>query len=422
MSERSHRLLTDSLFFFYALFAFGSTFSIALAQMALGVALTLFIAVILARRYNPFSSSLRWFYLFVAAYILWMVLSALFGASPSRSLWILKEDWLFCIVPIGVFLFSASRYRERLVLVFAAGVALVSLYGILQHFTGVHWFKDYPCVPADDFGYRVRGNFSHRLTFGNYYGTAAAFLLGYGTLRAHQLARSQRVFFVVTGVLASIVTILSYSRGVIAGLGVALVLLGLLLSRRHLVLILAVLLVTGATVAIVKPGLVGRYSGTASRDFDADYEGGRLFIWKNSWEIVKNHPVLGVGAGNFETEYASMLRPDVLGFRKHVHAHNDFFNVAATHGVPCLALFGGLWISVLGYFFVGWRRRRAFTGEGRFFLAALLGSVVFLFTSLTEATFADEEVRQMLMFIWAAGLWPWDAVSRQTTVLVTNKS
>lgn len=422
MSDRAHKLLTDSLFLFYALFAFGSTFSIALAQMALGIALILFIATIFLSRYNPFSGSLRWFYLFVAAYILWMMLSALFGATPSRSMWILKEDWLFCIVPIGVFLFSAPRYRERLVLVFAAGVALISLYGVLQHFTGVHWFKDYPCVPADDFGYRVRGNFSHRLTFGNYYGTAAAFLLAYGALRVGQLTRPQRVFFIAAGVLATTVTILSYCRGVIAGLAIALVLLGLLLSRRHLAVILTILLVAVATVAIIKPGLVVRYRGTADRDFNADYEGGRLFIWKNSWEIIKQHPVLGVGAGNFETEYASLLRPDVPGFRKHVHAHNDFFNVAATHGVPCLVLFGGLWLSVLSYFFVGWRRRQAFPGEGRFFLAALIGSIVFLSTSLTEATFADEEVRQMLMFIWAAGLWPWDAVNRGTAVLVANKS
>jgi len=28
-------------------------------------------------------------------------------------------------------------------------------------------------------------------------------------------------------------------------------------------------------------------------------------------------------------------------------------------------------------------------------------------SSLTEATFADEEVRQLMMFIWAAGLSVW---------------
>jgi hypothetical protein len=36
--------------------------------------------------------------------------------------------------------------------------------------------------------------------------------------------------------------------------------------------------------------------------------------------------------------------------------------------------------------------------------ASLLGSAAFAVTSLFEATFADEEVRQLLMFVWALGL------------------
>ncbi|MCH7689568.1 MAG: hypothetical protein IIA17_00810, partial [candidate division Zixibacteria bacterium] len=41
-----------------------------------------------------------------------------------------------------------------------------------------------------------------------------------------------------------------------------------------------------------------------------------------------------------------------------------------------------------------------------FCAAAAVGSIAFFMTSLTEATFSDEEVRQLLMFVWAAGLYP----------------
>ena len=51
MNQIAPSRLTDALFFFYALFIFGSTFSIALAQMALGVSLALFITVIVVHRY-----------------------------------------------------------------------------------------------------------------------------------------------------------------------------------------------------------------------------------------------------------------------------------------------------------------------------------------------------------------------------------
>ena len=89
---------------------------------------------------------------------------------------------------LGNALFRQERYRGKLIAAFAIGVAILSLYGILQHLTGVHWFKDSPLVPAYDFGYRVRGNFSHRLTFGNYYATAAVFVLGYGLAWTGHLA------------------------------------------------------------------------------------------------------------------------------------------------------------------------------------------------------------------------------------------
>ena len=39
--------------------------------------------------------------------------------------------------------------------------------------------------------------------------------------------------------------------------------------------------------------------------------------------------------------------------------------------------------------------------------AALLASLVFLASSVTEATFSDEEPRALLMFVWAAGLTVW---------------
>jgi hypothetical protein len=66
-----------------------------------------------------------------------------------------------------------------------------------------------------------------------------------------------------------------------------------------------------------------------------------------------------------------------------------------------------MWLSVFYYIWRGWRRAGPTGANGRYFLAALLGSITFFLTSLIEATFADEEVRQLLMFIWAAGLWPY---------------
>ena len=63
MTAASVNRLQTALFFFFALFIFASTFSIALAQTALGLALVTFIVTIIRDRYNPFVRNLRWFYL-----------------------------------------------------------------------------------------------------------------------------------------------------------------------------------------------------------------------------------------------------------------------------------------------------------------------------------------------------------------------
>ncbi|MEA3297311.1 MAG: O-antigen ligase family protein, partial [candidate division Zixibacteria bacterium] len=344
MSNRHHKYLNNALFFFYALFIFGSTFSIALAQIALGFALTLFIVVAITARHNPFVSSLKCFYVLVGSYVIWLFLTGLIGATPVRSAFMLREDWLFCIVPIGIFLFQDEHSRRRLMLIFAAGVLLMSVYGIIQHFTGIHWLKTHALIPAEDFGFRSQGSFTHRLTYGNYYCVAALSLLGFGLPKGNDLTPPMRVFLILAAILAIIATIFSYSRGPILAVIVSLVFAGVIMGRKYLLSLIGALVVTTVVIGLSMPGLADRFSGTSTDDIDVEYEGSRLFIWKNSLEIVRNHPLFGVGTGNFQIAYASHLDPDVPDFRKHAHAHNDLLNIAAISGLPGMILFAALWL------------------------------------------------------------------------------
>jgi len=419
MTRQTCKYLETALFYFYMLFIFSSTFSIALAQISLGASLVLFLVIVVLTRYNPFVLSLKWLYCFIALYIFWLLLSAVVGSTPLRSVLIIKEEWLFCIVPIGIFLFGRHQYRHKLVTAFAAGVMLVSIYGIIQHFTGIHWFKTIPPLTAPDFGYRVSGNFSHRLTFGNYFGTAALFLAGFALAGYRQLTKPMRLFFISASLLGMIATVLSYCRGAIAAVAVGLVLLGLIIGRKYLVYSLGTIAVVAATILITMPGLSARFSGKTLKDLGGVYEGGRVFIWRNSVKIIQKNPLFGVGQGNFQAAYCAYLRPDIPEIRKHVHAHNDLLNVAAISGIPGVVFFLGMWVVAVGYFQRGWRGWEKIGHDRVFVLAALLSSVVFFVTSLFEATFADEEVRQMLMFVWAAGLWPRykDSEQKETTVV-----
>ncbi len=407
MSRASLQTLQGALAVFFALFAFASTFSIALAQISFGITLSLFLVVVAIQRYNPFTPKLRIFYLFIGLYVFWMLLATTLGKTPVKSVLMIKEEWLFLIIPIGIYILADNRYRTWVSRAFMAGIILFSIYGIIQHFTGFYWPKRLAPNAAFDYGYIVKGTFPHSLTFGNYYGTAAAFLAAFAVVGWREMGKTDRWLSAVGAVLAIIVTVFSYSRGAILGLIISLLLLGLLLKKRWFtVSLLSLLTITLVAVIAVTP-VRSRLAQIMERDLNTADEGSRLFIWSHSLEIVEAHPVFGVGQGNFQEEYIDRLPPDAPEYRKYTHAHNDLLNVAAISGLPGMLFFLGKWIAGFALCWMGWRQQRQFSGRLRYFAAGLIGSVMFFISSLTEASFADEEVRELLMFVWAMGLWQW---------------
>lgn len=386
------KVLNDFLFYFFLLFAVGSTFSIALGQSALGISLALFIAAIILKKYNPFIAELKWFYLPVLLYLVWMVISSLMGDTPLRSVKILKEEWLFLAVPIGVYVMYRENFRKAILYAFAGAVLVVSIYGLIQHFTGVYWFKNTPPYEAFNFGYRVKGFFAHRLTFGNYYATASIFILAYSWYNFKMLTKNSRIFFITAGVLSFIVTLLSYSYGPILAVVATALVLFLVKSKIKGRLIVGSALVILLLAIILTPSIRDRVFEKIGKETDVLDEASRFYIWDTSLDMIGESPIFGVGQGNYIDKF-KLLRPDQ---RVHVHAHNDFFNLAALGGLPGLLFYLSIWF---GLFYLG---RKTKSAEAK---AALWASAAFLVTSLTEATFADEEVRQMLMFIWAIGLF-----------------
>jgi O-antigen ligase len=405
MTLHSSRLLCRLLFLFFALFAFCSAFSIAASQMALGVSLVLFLVMATVERHQSFAKPLRWFCLSVLLYVVWLFVTALAGAAPIKSILILKEEWLFLIVPIGIYLFQNEKTSEWLLLSIGAGSIIASVYGLFIFLQDMRWFQAPFYVEGGSSVYQLSGFFSHSLTYGNYMAVVSLFLLGFTVSSFDYFHGWKRTLLVSSIVLTIIATGLSNGRGPILALAVGLILFGLLFKKMRYALVTLLIVILAGSVA--SGGLVQRFKEQFHVDTQLRYEGGRLFIWDNSLKVIGDHPLLGVGQGNFRDEYIKHLREDIGEHRKLTHAHSDYLNVTAIAGIPGLLLYLGIWVVVLRYL---WRGVRAaqFSGFRRSLsIGALLASVGFMVSSLTEATFADEEVRQLMMFIWAAGLSVW---------------
>ncbi len=392
-------MLRTSGLFFFLLFVICSTFSIAASQLSLAICIVLTVAAAVGERFNPFRGALRRFWIAVAGYVGWLVVVSLLQDEPLYSLNHMREEWLFLIVPAGIYW---MRERKRVDLVFASlaiGVIGVGVIGLSLQAAGVEYGWDTGFVDIGDRVVSFHGNFAHTLTFGNYMAVSSLLLLGYGLLWETS-SRAVTCLALSGGVVGIVGVLMAGSRGPILAICAGLLALALLSTRRARWLGMG-----GAVVVVVavllSPVLMERFTTHLDAEMSVDEPRSRIFIWNNALEIIGDNPVLGVGPGNFGPAYSKLLAPEISPIRHYTHAHNDFLQAATRSGIPGLLLFVAIWYQVL---YRLWRRRRGTRSKSGLSVAALVGSLVFLVGSLTEATFADEEVRALLMLVWAMGL------------------
>jgi O-antigen ligase len=388
----SKKIATFCLFGYF----FSTTFSHALGQIFFALALMAVIVLTLTdRERRSLAPRLSSFSLFVILYIGWSIFSSLMGPTPTDSLFTLKEEWLFLMIPVAAYLTRDEKVMQICLKVFAIAVIAVSLYAVWQHFTGLDLYHGKQLDTAPSTGYRVVGTFSHRLTFGNYYAIASLLLLG---IAPYVRGRISKWLFFGAFSLSAIAAGFTYSRGPIVILIICIISFVVLAGRKYWKIVIPLLVCLILVIAIASPDIFSRYETTLKTEWEGQYAGSRLSIWRTGVRMALDHPVFGVAPGNFDDQYITYR--DDNSDRIYSHAHNDILDVAARIGFPGAVFFVGFWLAI--FLGIG-RLLRSIKGDG--FLkgmatGTLLATVAFFMTSVYEATFADEEIRLFLMAIW----------------------
>ena len=150
--------------------------------------------------------------------------------------------------------------------------------------------------------------------------------------------------------------------------------------------VLGVMLLVLAAVAVVHVGgervvsnlsTVGEELGPG--DAATRWNTRRLDIWRATVEMIKDHPLVGVGFGGYWTAITEYH--DASGAYTPQQAHNDYLEILASGGVIGCAIF--LWLAV-----VVLRRARAVLARGDSFRrAACLGALTGLFGVAVHSLF-----------------------------------
>lgn len=127
-------------------------------------------------------------------------------------------------------------------------------------------------------------------------------------------------------------------------------------TRGRIVTVWAILMAAVAAAAMLAPpdrGLGRRlrsfFDDAAAVDPGHPLEGGRLMIWRVTAEMIGDHLLTGVGAGNFTLRLPEYFVNESLDFSavstNWLEPHNDFLWVFSEKGLAGILLFAGIFIA-----------------------------------------------------------------------------
>lgn len=239
----------------------------------------------------------------------------------------------FVQLVVGAIIFASvvdSSAKLRTVYrAFVAWTAFSALIGIAQYLSGMP---------------QAVGLIGNRNSFAMYVNIAlvCAYLLHQGSRRPIEkimLAMSIPVLFLALA--------LTFSRAGLIALGVAMtfVLFKAARERRFQILIASSVLIV--LIAAFLPAAFWSRAGSIvpSIQRQEDTFGLRVSLWKAGIRMVADHPITGVGPGNFKVALPKYAQGVMMG--RGLGAHNSYVSVAAEMGTVGLALFLLLHVIVL---------------------------------------------------------------------------
>lgn len=285
----------------------------------------------------------------LALFLGWTLLSLAFSPHPADGLTQVRKIYVF-LTMLTIFSTIRSQRETRLLILAWVGVGTITAARGVWQFVG-KWtqaaaqhrnFYDYY---IDN---RITGFQSHWMTFSGQelflLLMAAAFLLFGPDIR------KKLWIWLPCALSISLALALSETRSVWAA---AVIAVGYLLWewKRVAVAALPVLLILGFFAA--PAALKQRANSFIHPTAETDSNGFRFVVWRTGWEMIKAHPVLGIGPEEVGKEFNTYLPADIpkplpSGF--YGHLHSIYIHYAAERGIPAaLLLIAALVMAIMDF-------------------------------------------------------------------------
>jgi O-antigen ligase len=306
-------------------------------------------------------------------YLFLHVVGLLWSDDKATGMDVLQKQWKLMLMP--VFLTALQpEHRRRNIYFFLAGLVAVMLATYLAWFDLFHYggvTPDHPTRrlfhvvynPMLAFGFYL---VMHEVLWGGLKGSLRWVFLGVAMAMAFNMFITEGRAGQVAFFIMLVFLLLQYFRkNIVKGVVIAVVLLPVIFAVGFQ------FSPTFHNRVIQVSEEVGNFKENPNTSI-----GLRLLFWENSWEIIKNSPLIGVGTGDYNKEYSKVNKTASPNMVVTDNPHNQYIMVLCQFGILGL-------VSLLAIFFM--QMRQAFSVLDGYQRIRLAFPVLFLAIMMTES-------------------------------------
>ena len=357
---------------FWLLLAFVASLQISIAAASILLSLTLvcWVALLVHDKARPSAPA---FFLPLALYAAATLVSAAFSVDPRTSVIDSKQLVLFLIVP-AVYDIARGRRGAAVIDVIVTVGAISAAFGIIQ----------YGMLHYDTLGRRPEGAMSHYMTY-----SGLLMLVVCAAVARLVFGSRDRAWPALVMPALIVALALTFTRSAWVGACVAVALV-LMLRDFRLTALIPVLI--ALMFAFAPDRITNRM--VSMFDLHDPTNQDRLAMVTTGMAMIESHPLTGVGPSMVQPLYPKYRAANAVN-ATNPHLHNVPLQIAAERGLPALALWLWLIVSLLVSLFRLFRDGgdRVLTSAGLAAVTAMLGAGLF------EYNFGDSEFLMLLLVL-----------------------
>jgi O-antigen ligase len=353
---------------FLGLLIFGITFSNAIVEICIAFIILIFlIKRFLLKETKPPQTPINLIlYIFCIIIFISFLRSAYYKESIRGIVRIIKYTLLY--FSVVDFLSNDERRLGRFfwTIIYIAGFTFLN--GIFQEFFGFDILRHRRIITAD-YLHRISASFVHPNDFGAY---IISVLPLTSSFISRNISKRKKIILALICLLGLYCLVRTSSRGAWLGFLCGIILYFFFYKRQVSILIPIILIL----LIVISPHGLNRIASIFSLEKNTVWE--RVQLWAGTWNMVKEHPLLGFGINTFSDYFPKYKPVDYPDLR---YTHNSYLQMWSEIGIIGLLVFLFIIFTIIGRVLHNLKNKVKAGFHGLILLGLLSGYIAFLIQS-----------------------------------------